>query len=261
MKQTFTISEFAKLRNVDINSLRYYEKLGLLKPAIVDPKSHYRYYTVEQLPVLDIIILCVNLGVPLKSMKDYIDKDGSLKLKELVTYGKQLAQEHISKIQTWLCAIEKSLDRMDSDKAIIDEQGVYTRTIESRQIITTPMFTSKMDAKDIETEIYRLFTQSQSEKLSPIMPAGIMLQCRKDHCYRYCFFLEIANKNEKHPQVIELPAGEYSCFWMNLPSTRDFYDVITETWGNNEDYTVIIDNVYLEKFSFNSQPTEFQRLI
>ena len=35
MKNYYTISEFAKLRDININSLRYYEKLGLLKPVII----------------------------------------------------------------------------------------------------------------------------------------------------------------------------------------------------------------------------------
>ena len=36
MKNYFTISEFAKLRDININSLRYYEKIGILKPAKID---------------------------------------------------------------------------------------------------------------------------------------------------------------------------------------------------------------------------------
>ena len=41
MKKFFTISEFAKLRNFNINSLRYYEKIGLLKPVYVAPETNF----------------------------------------------------------------------------------------------------------------------------------------------------------------------------------------------------------------------------
>jgi len=68
MKNYFTISEFAKLRNININSLRYYEKLGLLKPAIIDENNGYRYYSAEQVSILNKIILCIQLGIPLKEM-------------------------------------------------------------------------------------------------------------------------------------------------------------------------------------------------
>ena len=43
-----TISQLAKLRNVNINSLRYYEKLGILCPVYIDPETRYRYYALEQ---------------------------------------------------------------------------------------------------------------------------------------------------------------------------------------------------------------------
>ena len=56
MKHYFLISEFAKLRDININSLRYYEKLGLLKPAIVDENNGYRYYSAEQVSLLNKII-------------------------------------------------------------------------------------------------------------------------------------------------------------------------------------------------------------
>lgn len=76
MNRYFTISRFARLRGIDINSLRYYERLGILKPAWTDPHTRYRYYTAEQLSILDMILLCINLGVPLKELKAYFDENG-----------------------------------------------------------------------------------------------------------------------------------------------------------------------------------------
>lgn len=66
MKHGFTISEFAKLRNININSLRYYEKIGVLTPSYTDPKTGYRYYTPDQLSVLD-AILCIDLHLTVVS--------------------------------------------------------------------------------------------------------------------------------------------------------------------------------------------------
>mgnify|MGYP004571771149 CR=1 FL=1 len=34
-----SIGEFSKIANVHIKSLRYYDKLGVLKPIYVDPKT------------------------------------------------------------------------------------------------------------------------------------------------------------------------------------------------------------------------------
>lgn len=43
-----TIKEFAALCNCNAQTLRYYDKIDLLKPVKVDPWSGYRYYTQSQ---------------------------------------------------------------------------------------------------------------------------------------------------------------------------------------------------------------------
>lgn len=73
MEGYFTISEFAKLRNININSLRYYEKIGVLFPAHIDPSTKYRYYSAEQLLILDTLPWCIDIGIPLKDLKQYQD--------------------------------------------------------------------------------------------------------------------------------------------------------------------------------------------
>ena len=44
-----TIGEVAKVKQISIKALRYYEKIGILKPAYCDPDTGYRYYKNEQM--------------------------------------------------------------------------------------------------------------------------------------------------------------------------------------------------------------------
>ncbi|MBQ7726648.1 MAG: MerR family transcriptional regulator [Clostridia bacterium] len=59
----FRIGEFSKLSKTTIKALRYYDKVGLLKPAFVDPETAYRYYTGEQLETLRRILLYKSVGL------------------------------------------------------------------------------------------------------------------------------------------------------------------------------------------------------
>lgn len=43
------IKDFAKLCGCSIYTLRYYDRVNLLKPLIVNDSSGYRYYTEDQL--------------------------------------------------------------------------------------------------------------------------------------------------------------------------------------------------------------------
>ena len=42
-KRLFSIGKLSKLTGVHVQSLRYYETIGILKPAYIDPESNYRY--------------------------------------------------------------------------------------------------------------------------------------------------------------------------------------------------------------------------
>jgi DNA-binding transcriptional MerR regulator len=59
------IGAFSQLGQVSVRTLRHYDELGLLKPAFVAPESEYRYYALEQLPVLHRIVALKELGLPL----------------------------------------------------------------------------------------------------------------------------------------------------------------------------------------------------
>ena len=48
METYFSVGEISKLTNVPIQTLRYYDKMGLLKPAYINEQNNYRYYSVNQ---------------------------------------------------------------------------------------------------------------------------------------------------------------------------------------------------------------------
>lgn len=94
------------MRNVNINSLRYYEKIGILKPHHVDEQTGYRYYSPDQLPILDVILLCLDFGMPLKELRAYISDDKFINNSELFAIGKQIAQKRLHKARMELEKIE-----------------------------------------------------------------------------------------------------------------------------------------------------------
>ncbi len=56
------IGEFSKLSKTTVKTLRYYDKVGLLKPAFVDSFTGYRYYTNEQLETMHRILMYKRAG-------------------------------------------------------------------------------------------------------------------------------------------------------------------------------------------------------
>ena len=48
-----SIGQMARINHISIQTLRLYDKMGLLKPVAVDAGSGYRYYSILQCAKLD----------------------------------------------------------------------------------------------------------------------------------------------------------------------------------------------------------------
>lgn len=76
MAQTkYKIGEFSRLGRVTVRTLRHYEKIGLLKPGIVDMWTGYRYYSPEQLQKLLSIVQLKQLGFSLAEIAELYEND------------------------------------------------------------------------------------------------------------------------------------------------------------------------------------------
>jgi len=69
----YQIGEFSKINRITVKTLRYYDRVGLLKPAFVNDSNGYRYYTSEQLPVIHKIIALRQMGFSINEILDIIN--------------------------------------------------------------------------------------------------------------------------------------------------------------------------------------------
>jgi hypothetical protein len=63
------IGRFALSCRLSVKALRHYDKLGLLKPAFVDPQSKYRYYSREQARSAVMIGMLRSLSLPIPASR------------------------------------------------------------------------------------------------------------------------------------------------------------------------------------------------
>lgn len=71
----FKIGEFSRIGRVSMRLLRYYDELGLLRPAHTDSNSGYRFYTAAQLPRLNRILVLRDLGLTLEQIARALEQD------------------------------------------------------------------------------------------------------------------------------------------------------------------------------------------
>ncbi len=83
------IGDFSRIARVSVQTLRYYDDLGLLKPVEVDRFTGYRYYSFDQLPRLHRILALKDMGLTLEEIARLLRDEptteqmmGMLRLKE-----------------------------------------------------------------------------------------------------------------------------------------------------------------------------------
>lgn len=257
MKSYFTISEFAGLRNININSLRYYERIGLLKPAYIDPDTHYRYYSAKQISVLDTILLCIDLNIPLRELSQYIDEKGVLHSEKLFQDGKRIAEQRINEIQAGLSKIEYALQDMETSRIYGEQSGVYKRVIRSRRFWVSEYSTEYEDLETLEKNFINLYSQAQEKNLAPIFPPSLLLQYH--NAQLRCFLLcEITDRKSNDERILEIPQIEFSCLQEDLLPTLTLNGIIERYFSDSGRKTLIITNLMLTKYRIENRKNELQ---
>jgi DNA-binding transcriptional MerR regulator len=72
MKNLLPIGRFSQVTRLSIRMLRHYDEVGLLKPALVDPDSGYRYYSPAQAADAEKIRLLRSLEMPLEEIGELL---------------------------------------------------------------------------------------------------------------------------------------------------------------------------------------------
>lgn len=260
MKNYFTISEFARLRSIDINSLRYYEKLGILIPVYIDPNTKYRYYSAEQLAELDVILLCINLGIPLKQLKNYIDESGTFHSRALVEEGKRLTEEKIRELQTGLHGIEHTLTYLEDTERFSNRHGTYLRHFLHRCLIAEEISGELCDVKVVENAFANLHSYAREKKLHPVMPMGILLKYFKHSVQKYACW-ELAEKDAENEKIIVLPEADYQCVQKEWRIAVDVQELVENTFDIQQDTTVFVSNMAQSRFRFGTKVGELQLLM
>jgi DNA-binding transcriptional MerR regulator len=120
MSTHYQIGEFAELSGVSAKTLRYYDEIGVLRPASVDPRTGYRRYIPQQLEDLASILALKNLGVSLAQVQDLTTKRRSAADRKAVLNELKRTIEHsIQAAAQSLNWINAALDELGEGKSLI----------------------------------------------------------------------------------------------------------------------------------------------
>lgn len=217
-----SIGEAAKLKNVSIKALRYYEKLGIFNPAYIDPQSGYRYYSPAQLFDLDVILTCGELGIPLKHILDYQTEQGTIDLRQLLIEGSELAEQKIKRARQSLLQINTYLEEIEQQDSFRHCPNTYTRTMPSRFFCAKPWDISRpFEIKNYLKTMSDLYQLADELGTTPLYFQGLLIDTtsteKTSSCQAYVAVDLYPSKSDTNLQTNEadikyLPEDTYTGF-------------------------------------------------
>lgn len=214
-KDLLSISEMAQLRNMTPETLRHYDRIGLIKPHYVEPSTGYRHYSIHQYEVLGTIRELKEIGLSLEEIMFFLKERNLEKSRYIMeAHQKKLQQEIIQ-----LTRIESSLDQKLNNLKSIVEEGVTAeldiRYISDRYFLTTGFeVTNDIELSYAAIEMERLLGNQVSLVASSFL--GLMfdaqLQTKESGIRTSTLVAQISFPDEyTNADVLTISGGFYVC--------------------------------------------------
>ncbi|WDV45246.1 MerR family transcriptional regulator [Clostridiaceae bacterium M8S5] len=163
----YKINEFSKFAKISARMLRYYDKVGLFKPAKIDQFTGYRYYSAYQIPKLVKIITLRDSGFNVDEITYLIEcKDNHDFLNQLKLKQKEL-----------LKGIEeekKKVNNIDNIISIMGKDDFFMKyEVKLKEIPTIKVVSTRAIVKNYSNEIAlweKLGSYCINNELQPLAP-------------------------------------------------------------------------------------------
>lgn len=240
-KKYYKTSEVARLFNVTIDALRYYEKIELLHP-IRDLQNNYRYYTADDIRNMSFIKELLSLNFSLEDVHRFLDHRNV----ESTLY---LFREEWNSINNSLVQLFQARDTLEARIRFIEKalHDIPIGTIRKEQFYERPCLrisNHDMDEDNITIALAE-YSKQHNESIDTI---GV--------CDCYTISVDALQKNQgvqisdifyysEHPNYksnFSLPNGSYLCYAYRGPyeeSEHCLYELIN--YAKNNNYTLLSD--------------------
>lgn len=232
MKKYFSIGETAKINNVSIQALRLYDKMGLLKPAHVDPESNYRYYTIDQFMYLDIIRYSKRIGAPLKGLSEALNSKDVTKILSFIKNQHEIVEKEITRLQNISRAMGHLEEKIQYGIQHKEINEIFFRKIEKRSVIDIEL-NKKDKERDIEIKLRKKDKIVEENELMFEGESGCFIDMDlfsnegKVH-YKSVYSTICGEELEKNIDITDIPAGKFICITYLNDDREKCVDILTK---------------------------------
>jgi len=155
------IGEFSRITQVSIKTLRFYNQIGLLEPDHIDKFTGHRYYSLEQLPRVNLILALKAMGLALEQIQDVVAGDLTDQQLEMMLAIKK------AELQQTLLDVNKQIMRLDTRIQFIRQEGqmpnyeVIVKSLTSQRVLSLRQILA--DGAQIEGLLHEIYVMLKTK--------------------------------------------------------------------------------------------------
>lgn len=208
MKKYLSISEAAKIVHTTSETLRHYDRIGLVKPSKKDKWTNYRYYTEQDIVRLNTVRALQLMNLSLQEIKKVLEYDNLEKIVDFLEQAEKKADEKIAALQFSKSKIK--LAKADYKRKLQERNkptGIFLKDIPERIILLSDTLEvpSLDNLWNYLSHFYDKVPPDLKEQFSFEDLAGIYTEKGKTRLFAVC--THYVNING----LKVLPKGKYLC--------------------------------------------------
>ena len=235
--QKLSIGQMAELNHVSEQTLRLYDKEGLLVPRCVDPVTGYRYYHIIQSAKLDLIQNMKVYGMTLRQIRSFLDSNDPAALREMLSEQAASIEERIRQLRRSQSAITRTLDNYRRYEAMPRNGEIFLEYIPERHIFRYSCDVNYFDQDESGYEY--MLRQMKNNLVANNMPLSYFTNIgtiiRREHLVPDELFSNevflFVDEGDSSQAMETLPAASYLClcsdeFSMEAENVRRLLDYV-----------------------------------
>lgn len=219
-----TVGQMAKLNHVSDQTLRLYDRIGLLSPS-VRGENGYRYYELRQSAVLDIIQYMKSLGISLQEIKAQLERQDLDWIESVLREKQRQTQENMHRLKCQHSALTRTIESIARYRTAPPDGTLQMEYIGERQmyVVDTGVNVYEHNTETYEEMLRDLQDCLMRDKLPQIYfcNAGTILRKENFMTGQFCateVFVFVDREFVPETLTCSIPAGNYACIYCD-----DFY--------------------------------------
>lgn len=215
-----TIGQMAKINHISQQTLRLYDRIGLLKPHSTGDENRYRYYDIRQNARLDMIQYMKSLGMGLREIKELLDRQDVSDIKRVLMQKNAALDRQIDELRLQKRAVERAMDSYDRYETAPPDGAIVAEYIPRRLVYCFDAGINFYDhGSDVYEEILRRLKESLlSDSLPQIYYCNVGTILRRENLEQRRFistefFVFVDPEYVRRELTTTIEPGMYLCIY------------------------------------------------